>query len=276
MDNTETSAQGIEIPADIYDYTPQEPGQGEQPPAQTQPEVVHIRVNGKTYQMTTDLADAFNEQMQLATRKVHEGDAEKHQLRTENNLLRNQLTQRTPPPTASESNPQQDLDFFANPTNFAQTLIKQALTEAEQRVEERVNNRLQANENERLWWEKLHQDYPHLIGKEKLVRAMLAADFDHYRTLDPMETQRQVVEALHKELGIASTSPGSNKRTLNQTQVSSDRVVGTPPPRQQRQEQQQTTELTPDWGLEAINQRKQARLKASQSKELARPSGGRR
>jgi hypothetical protein len=207
-----------------------------------EPELVRVRLNGQTLMVTADVADAIQAREDAFQKRFSEQGAELGRLRK----------QPEQPKQAEPDPADEDLEFYTSPSK--------AWAKREARLREEFGQALTERENltarREVYWKKFYTENDEFVGREKLVNAVVASEYDRLSQLSPEDAQEQLAITLH---GMLGTEPGvkSRKTSMTTRQVTAERSANPPRKGQPQAASPKTVTLS-----DGIRQRAEARRKA--------------
>lgn len=229
-------------------------GPGTEPTTETEetqePEYVTIRLNGKSLQVTTDVADAIAERERDAQRKISEQGAELGSLRQQVRDIEGRVTK--PEPTGPAKDP--DLEFFEAPTS----VLDRKVAQTKEEVKAEIRAEYEAERRAERFWDTFYKENPTLRGKEVVVRAVL---HENWSELEKGEGKAGRDALAHAALTVLGVAPAPAKReVLKQTPPNTERPGGGLQPARTAPA---STETKPGSMTELLIERRRARRAAS-------------
>ncbi len=181
-----------------------------------EPKLVRIRYAGNTYEVPEHLADVWTKREEDFNRKLSEQGRELGQLRQQTQVAQ----PRKPEPPAED----EDLAFFQSPSE----MIRRREEALRAQLREEFRQEQELAQQRATYWSMFYKDNPTLVGKERLVNAVVTQEYDALKDLPPAESRIRLAEAIADLVG----SPKSDGSTLPRKQVQSERPGNPPAPRQ--------------------------------------------
>lgn len=194
------------------------PEQGQPPEYPPEPQLVRIRLNGKTIEVPPDVADAIQAREENFQRRLSEQGAELGQ-------LRQQVRQEQPQSQPQTPTQDEDLEFFQSPTAAFQRRVDLV----REQIMQQIRHEQQLEEARRQFWQNFYQKHSDLAGRERFVNAVFQQELPNLQSLSPAEAQERLAEAIHDLLGEG----GSAGTPLKNGPVTTER--GSNPPQTRRQ-----------------------------------------
>lgn len=233
--------------------------QGENPtleggpvPAETPaPEFVEIKIDGKTYSVTPEVAEAMQARERSFNQRFSQQGQELGQLRQMVNTI-NQSNQRPQDPAPGPAD-DPDLPFFESPSRA----IKQFGQTLRQELTQELRQQYQIEREREAWWGHFYRDNPQFVGKEAVVNAVLVQSFDAIKDLPGPQARQKLAESINELVG-SFQQPGTRQPASSRPAVT-ERASGPRAPVASPAEPEGPTTLT-EILMKRREQRRAARL----------------
>lgn len=182
------------------DTTPEEVEEDEP----QEPQLVRVRMNGKTVMVTEEVADLIHER-ELEQQRVIS------RMGTELGTLRKQPQETRQTAADTEENP--DLEWFTSPSKAAAA--------AEERAYQRIQAELDRKDAQRKYWGKFYSTNKDLADHEEVVQFVVQKHFDELKDLTPSDSQREIAAKTKAFLGRSQggktlpNRPATSERSAN-------------------------------------------------------------
>ena len=158
-----------------------------------EPVLVRIRYAGNTYEVPEHLADVWAKREEEFQRKLTEQGRELGQLRQQ---TRQEPAKVTPPAKDDD----EDLAFFQSPSE----VIRRREEALREQLREEFRQEQRLIEQRKEYWNAFYQSNPSLVGREKLVNAVVAQEYEAIKDLSPAESRARIAEVIGEMLGSST------------------------------------------------------------------------
>jgi len=165
-------------------------------------ELVTVRINGQSYTVTPEVADALQNREQDFNRRMAAQGSELGQLRAQVQTLAAPAPQQR---VSDDTDP--DLDYFRSPHQT----VQQQLQRARQEIIQEVTSAYQQERNREQFWNSFYGQHPELKQHSWIVDATLNAEWSTLGTLPPQDAAAALAQATRAR--IAGLQGGSTTRT---------------------------------------------------------------
>lgn len=208
---------------DLSQSAPEEEYDDQEP---QEPQLVRVRLNGKTVMVTEDVADAIQAREADYQRQISKMGTELGQLRRQPQ----EPARASEPPTADE-----DLGWYQSPSKAA--AAREAKLREDLRNELRKEQELERAQAR--WWGKFYADNPDLKDDEEAVQFIVQRNYDTIKDLDQAECHRELADRTRKFLKRPAQGHGT-RRQMPSGQVETERSSNPPPASRPRQQDEPT------------------------------------
>lgn len=186
-------------------------------------EQVTVKINGRTFRVNPEMAEALAEREDSFNRRFSEQGRELGELRR----TVQSITDRRETP---KDEPDPDIEFYSAPSKAVE---KRLQTERET-LKTEIREEYRAERARERFWEAFYSENKDLVGKEVVVNAVLAAEWETLKEGTGIAGRQALANAVRQVLGGESREPKTRKVLKNQPahteRPSSDtRDQGAPP-----------------------------------------------
>jgi hypothetical protein len=221
------------------------------------PELVTVKIDGKTLQVTQEVADALQAREQDFNRRLsRQGD--------ELGELRRTVQSIQAKPVTEEPADDPDLEFYRSPTKAIDSRL-QADREA---IKKEVRDEYLQERARETFWGTFYREHPDLVGREIVVEAVLAKQWEQLKDGEGAEGRKALASSVYTVLG---TAPATFKKTLPNKGATSERPTTSVLSRRPASTKDETGPISIS---EVLKKRREDRRLAA-AKPQARTSGSR-